>query len=84
MVKGHFFKSQENNALNVLISRILNVLLGFEEVSLYHVKREFNAKGDYWAKLASHLISCTYIKNGLGAPPHTLAFISPHIMINDM
>jgi hypothetical protein len=41
-----------NNALSVLISRILNVLLGFEEVSIYHVKHEFNNKANYWAKLA--------------------------------
>ena len=54
-----------NNALNILISRILNTPSGFEEVSIFHIKCNLNSKVDYQEKLASHLSLQTYIKNGI-------------------
>lgn len=44
-----------NNAFNSLISRILTLLYEFEEVAIYHIKRELNSKANYWAKLGLHL-----------------------------
>jgi len=54
-----------NNAFNSIISRILTLLVEFEEAKLFHIKHEFNSYGNYWAKFGSHLNEVTIIKNGV-------------------
>jgi ribonuclease HI len=60
-----------NNALNVLISRIINLLAEFEEVAIYHIKHKLNSMADYWAQLGSHLSEGTLSKMGQeGSTPY--------------
>jgi hypothetical protein len=59
--------------LNILISHVSNLLVEFEEVAIYHIKREHNSEAVYLAKLGSHLSEGTIIKKWVkGDHPHTL------------
>jgi ribonuclease HI len=53
------------NKLSTLISRIIQILSHFDQVSFYHIKRELNGEADHWTKVASSLSSGLLIKNGV-------------------
>jgi ribonuclease HI len=54
-----------NNVFNSIISHTLTLLAKFEEIKIFHIKREFNSYVDYWAKLRSRLNEGTIIINGV-------------------
>jgi ribonuclease HI len=53
------------NALTILILRIHKILESFDEVTLFHIKRELNGIVDQWVKVASYLSLGSCIKSGV-------------------
>jgi ribonuclease HI len=45
----------ENNAFNCIISHILSLLVEFDKVKIYHIKRELNSQAYYWAKFGVNM-----------------------------
>jgi len=62
----------KNNASNSIISRIFSLLVEFDKVKIFHIKREINSRANYWPKLGSRmdegLISINMISGVLPIP----------------
>jgi hypothetical protein len=60
----------ENNAFNCIISCIFSLFVEFDNVRIYHIKRELNSHAGYWAKLGMSMDEgMIEISGTKGVPP---------------